>query len=88
MQSAGISYRWFLSSHGLLEKTLDAAAMIFKINARAGLEAALVVESVEVGVEEVAALLRAGGHHLLLLHKTRALLVLYGDGLKTRGLKT
>ena len=44
--------------------------MIFQINAGAGLEAALVVEGVEVGVEQVAALLRAGGHHLLLLHKT------------------
>ena len=57
--------------------------MIFKIDAGASLEAALVMEVVEAGVEQVAALVRAGGHHLLLLHKSRAILVLCRDGLKT-----
>ena len=45
----------------------------------AGLEAALHMEGVGVGVEQIAALLGAGGHHLHLL-----LRFIYGDSLKTR----
>ena len=61
--------------------------MIPEMDIGAGLEAALHVESVGVGVEQVAALLGAGGHHLHLLLMARALLVLCGGGLQTGGLE-
>ena len=61
--------------------------MISEMDVGAGLEAALHMEGVGVGVEQIAALLGAGGHHLNLLLKARALLVLCGRGLQTWGLE-
>ena len=61
--------------------------MISEMDVGAGLEAAFHMEGVGVGVEQVAAILWAGSHHLYLLVMARALLVLCGRGLQTWGLE-
>ena len=61
--------------------------MISEMDVGAGLEAAFHMEGVGVGVEKVAALFGARGHHLHLLLLARALLVLFGGGLQTWGLE-
>ena len=62
--------------------------MIPEMDVRAGLEAALLVEGVRVGVEELVAFFSTQSNHLiLLLNLARAFLLLGGAGLKTRSLK-
>ena len=62
--------------------------MIPEMDVRAGLEAALIVEGVRVGVEELVALLSTqSDHHILLLDLVRAFVLLGRVVLKTRSLK-
>ena len=61
--------------------------MIPEMDVRAGLEAALIVEGVRVGVEELVALLSTKSGHFLFLDLGRDFFVLCGDGLETRSLK-
>ena len=61
--------------------------MIPEMDVRAGLEAALLVEGVRVGVEELVALFGTQSGHFLFLNLTRDFFVLSGDGLETRSLK-
>ena len=62
--------------------------MIPEMDVRAGLEAALLVEGVRVGVKELVALLSTqSGHLILLLNLVRSCLLLGGAGFKTRSLK-
>ena len=73
---------------GLLEQLPEVTAMIPEMDVRAGLEAALLVEGVRVGVEELVAFFSTQSNHLiLLLSLARAFLLLGGAGLKTRSLK-
>ena len=73
---------------GLLEQLPEVTAMIPEMDVRAGFEAALLVEGVRVGVEELVALLSTqSGHLILLLNLVRSYLLLGGAGLKTRSLK-
>ena len=73
---------------GLLEQLPKVTAMIPEMDVRAGLEAALLVEGVRVGVEELVALLSTQSNHLiLLLNIVRSCLLFGGAGLKTRSLK-
>ena len=73
---------------GLLEQLPEVTAMIPEMDVRAGLEAALLVEGVRVGVEELVALLSTQcNYHILLLDLVRAFLLLGRVVLKTRSLK-
>ena len=73
---------------GLLEQLPEVTAMIPEMDVRAGLEAALFVEGVRVGVEELVAFFSTQSNHLiLLLNLARAFLLLGGAGLQTRSLK-
>ena len=75
---------------GLLEQLPEVTAMIPEMDVRAGLEAALFVEGVRVGVEELVAFFSTQSNHLILLLNlalARAFLLLGGAGLQTRSLK-
>ena len=67
---------------GLLKQLPEMTAMIPESDVCTGLEAALLVEDVRVGLEEFVALFRTGSDHfLLLLDFARIVCLLCGAGL-------